>query len=96
MLITCRLATTSSSDVLPPHEVPMLLLVGLDLLRTITCYVRVLPKDHLQTCVSPCLGLARMVVFSSRADADGSVSNIGPVSLLHTRVYYFKAIRQFL
>ena len=33
-LLTCRLATTSSSDALPPHEVPMLLLVGLDLLRT--------------------------------------------------------------
>ena len=38
-----RLATTSSSDVLPPHEVSMLLLVGLDLLRTTTFYVKVLP-----------------------------------------------------
>ena len=53
-------------------------------------------KDHLHACVSSCLSLARIVVFSSRADADGSVSNMGPVSLLLIYVYYFKTILQIL
>ena len=53
-------------------------------------------KDHQHTRVSSCLSLARIVVFSSPADADGSVSNMGPVSLLLIYVYYFKAILQIL